>query len=163
MCVAGLRASDFGAAVIAARVHAGGYPRQVMDFVRANRAALEVIPNAFVSVSMSAAKLVPGDEGRIAKYIGDFIGRGGWTPNCVYHVAGARYYTRHNAVGRWMLGLVDGHRYETDRDHEWTDWVALAKSADECLAAFTRIGVNRFGTAPSTVDQINVSVEHHAE
>jgi len=127
---------DFDAAVVAARVHAGRYPRRIANFVRANRAALEAMPNAFVSVSMSAAKLVPGDEGRIAKYADDFIALSGWAPNRIFQVAGARFYTRHNRVTRWILGLVDQHRYDTSRDHEWTDWASVKRYADECIVAF---------------------------
>jgi menaquinone-dependent protoporphyrinogen oxidase len=125
------RVAGFDGAIIAARVHAGLYQRQIMRFVRANRATLDTIPNAFVSVSMSAARLSAGDNARLRAYVSGFVRRSGWTPARVYHVAGARLYTRHGPIGRWILGLVDGNRFATDRDHEWTDWTALGKFADE--------------------------------
>lgn len=135
-----LNFGDFDAAVIAARVHAGRYPRRIVNFVRANRTSLDTMPNAFVSVSMSAAKLVPGDEVRLAKYASDFVAFSGWSPTRTYHVAGARLYTRHNTLTRWILGLVDGHRYDTRRDHEWTDWAAVRADADECITAWAVSG-----------------------
>lgn len=128
------RASDFDAVIVAARVHAGRYPREVVRFVRANRAALGTMPNVFVSVSKSAARLAIGDDQRLQKYVGDFLHRTGWAPARVFHVAGARLYTRHGALGRWILGLVDGNRFSTNRDYEWTDWAALETFADEFAA-----------------------------
>lgn len=149
---ASLEVTDFDAAIVAARVHAGRYPSRILRFARRNRASLEAIPNAFVSVSMSAANHVPGDADRVAKYAADFIARSRWSPNRVYHVAGSRLYTRHNLVGRWILGIVDRHRYDTSRDHEWTDWTALQRFADECLAEFGRRPANA---------AVNLSKEHH--
>ena len=125
------RVSGFDGAIVAARVHAGLYPRQIVRVARANHAALDTMANAFVSVSMSAARLAAGDDARLRAYVENFRHRGGWTPKRVCHVAGARLYTRHGAIGRWILGLVDGRRFSTDRDHEWTDWQALAEFADD--------------------------------
>ena len=144
-----LNLRDFDAAVIAARVHAGRYPRRIVSFVRANRASLEMMPNAFVSVSMSAAKHVPGDDLRLAKYAKDFAALSGWSPKRTYHVAGARLYTRHNALTRWILGLVDGHRYDTHRDHEWTNWTAVRADADECITAWAVPGATELLDRPT--------------
>jgi menaquinone-dependent protoporphyrinogen oxidase len=124
------------AAIIAARVHAGGYQRAVTRLVRDNLEALDSMPNAFVSVSMSAAGHVPGDAERVKGYVAHFEAHTGWTPRQVAHVAGARKYTTHNALGRWMLGVVDHHRYDTAQDHEFTDWSALAGLADQLHAGF---------------------------
>jgi menaquinone-dependent protoporphyrinogen oxidase len=129
-----VRAADFDATIIAARVHAGTYQRAVLAFARDNRHILGIMPNAFLSVSMSAARLSPMDGTRLESYIAGFTRRTGWSPEQVLHVAGARLYTRHNAVGRWIFGLIDGHRFPTDRDHEWTNWRALERFADEFLA-----------------------------
>jgi menaquinone-dependent protoporphyrinogen oxidase len=129
-----VRAADFDAAIIAARVHAGAYQRAVVAFARDNRHILGIMPNAFLSVSMSAARLSPMDGTRLESYVAGFTRRSGWAPEQVLHVAGARLYTRHNAVGRWILGLIDGHRFPTDRDHEWTDWPALERFTGQFLA-----------------------------
>jgi len=124
-----LTADRFDATIVAARVHAGRYPRRILGFIRANRPTLNRLPNAFLSVSMSAALQAPGDQVRLNGYISNFIGRTGWMPAQVYHVAGARLYTRHNAVSRWILGIVDRHRCDTNRDHEFTDWDAVDRLA----------------------------------
>ena len=125
----GLRAGDFDAAIVAARVHAGRYQRQIVRFGRENRDALDAIPNAFLSVSMSAADLRPGDMERAEGYVRAFVRQAGWRPHQTLQVAGARLYTRHNALGRWILGLVDRKALDTTRDHVWTDWAALDRFA----------------------------------
>ena len=136
-----VHAAHFDAAIIAARVHAGSYQRQIVAFARANRAALKRIPNAFLSVSMSAARLTPGDEARLARYVNRFITRSGWQPEQVLHVAGARLYLRHNFIGRAILRLVDGNRFDATRDHEWTDWQALDAFAAGFDASLRNVAV----------------------
>jgi menaquinone-dependent protoporphyrinogen oxidase len=125
-----VHAADFDAVIVAARVHAGSYQRQIVAFARANRTVLERLPNAFLSVSMSAARLTPGDEARLARYVTRFIRRSAWRPEHVLHVAGARLYLRHNFIGRAILRLVDGNRFDVRQNHEWTDWPALEAFAE---------------------------------
>jgi menaquinone-dependent protoporphyrinogen oxidase len=129
----GLKPNDFNAVVVAARVHVGRYPAQIVRFAKAHRTKLAAKRNAFLSVSMAAARLEPGDAERAEKCAADFVARTGWRPARIEHVAGARLYSRHGAVGRWILGLVDRHRFDTRRDHEWTDWAALERFAGDFL------------------------------
>ncbi|MDR3475993.1 MAG: flavodoxin domain-containing protein [Devosia sp.] len=126
----------FDAAVIAARVHAGSYQRAVANLVRTNLEVLDSMPNAFVSVSLAAAGHVPGDAERTKRYVARLAARTGWSPKQLAHVAGGRKYTAHNALSRWILGMVDRHRYDTAQDHEFTDWTALAAFVDQVRTGF---------------------------
>lgn len=132
--------STFDGAIIAARVHAGRYQRAVTAFATRHNRALTDMPAAFLSVSMSAAGLRPGDMERAENYADRFVRKTGWTPNRVLHVAGARLYTRHNAIGRWILGLVDRHLLDTSQDHEWTDWEQLKRFAEDFVAITLEAG-----------------------
>lgn len=134
--------ADFDAVLVAARVHAGRFQRQIVGFARRHGATLDTRPNALLSVSMSAAALGPGDAARAQGYVAAFIRQTGWTPQRTVHVAGARRYLRHGLIGRWILGLVDRHRFDTQQDHEWTDWPALERFGSEFLNAAA-------GTTPS--------------
>ena len=125
--------------IVAARVHAGASPRAVLGFVRRRREALQRMPTAFISVSMAAARHRPGDAEREAQYVDQFIAETGWMPRHIYHAAGARLYTKHNALTRWILGLVDRHRDDTSCDHEFTDWEKLAAFADEVADAANQL------------------------
>ncbi|RYD63872.1 MAG: hypothetical protein EOP84_33230 [Verrucomicrobiaceae bacterium] len=115
----------FDAVILAAPVHAGRHYAAVTAVVRAHRNSLEQKPNAFLSVSMSAARSSPKDEERLMDYRSSLIRNTGWTPSEYHDVAGARLYTRHNPFTRWILGMVDRWRYDTSRDHEFTDWGEL--------------------------------------
>lgn len=128
----------FDLVIIAARVHSGTYPRTVIDFVRKQRATLQEMPTAFVSVSMAASHHRHGDEKREASYVDRFISKTGWTPQHIHHAAGARLYMRHDRFTRWILGMVDGHRYDTRRDHEFTDWDKLSTFADKVALSVGR-------------------------
>lgn len=141
-----LRVADFDATIIAARVHAGLYQSQLVRLVESNRRTLAAMPNAFLSVSMSAANLQPGDLERAKRYVDSFIRRTGWQPRVVVQVAGARLYTRHSAISRWILGLVDRKAFDTSKDHVWTDWDALGQFADDFAEAAARVEVDLEGT-----------------
>jgi len=132
----GLQPRDFDAAIIAARVHAGTFPRPLVRFVRVQAKALSAMPSAFVPVSMMAAR--PDDASRKASahYVRRFLENTSWTPRMVHHAAGARRYSQHGAVERWILRTVDkfaGFPADTSHDYEWTDWEALAKFANAFL------------------------------
>ncbi len=128
----------YDAVVVAARVHSGRYPSSIRHFVRRNRAVLADRFSAFVSVSLLAA--IDTDKTRAATvgYVAGFADKTGWRPPLVHHVAGARFYTRHGAFGRRILGWIDskawGKPIDTSRDHEWTDWQALGRFGDAFLA-----------------------------
>jgi menaquinone-dependent protoporphyrinogen oxidase len=131
--------ATYDAIIVAARVHASTYPRSVRRFVKRHRAALEARPSAFVSVSMLAAMKTAKTEAAIAGYVDRFIKATGWQPAHIHQAAGGRPYTRHNALGRWILGRIDskawGKPVDTSRDYEWTDWEALRAFADAFLAS----------------------------
>lgn len=141
-----VRVADFDATIIAARVHAGVYQSRLVHLVESNRRKLAAMPNAFLSISMSAADLRRGDLERAKGYVAGFIRRTRWQPRLVVQVAGARLYTRHTPITRWILGLVDHRAFDTSKDHVWTDWVALAKFADDFAELAARAGADVEGT-----------------
>jgi menaquinone-dependent protoporphyrinogen oxidase len=127
---ADLDLSTFAAVVLAARVHTGRHHRAVIRFIRRHRLALEAMRTLFLSVSMSAARRAPGDAERLAQCRAGLGRATRWVPGQYHEVAGARLYTRHNWLSRWILGRVDQGRYDTGKDHEFTDWPALERVID---------------------------------
>jgi menaquinone-dependent protoporphyrinogen oxidase len=128
----------FEAAIIASRIRAGRHPRSVIAFVRRYRSILASVSTLFLPVSMSAARQDPDDARRLAQYLRRFVQNTGWTPERVHDVAGARLYRRHGRIARWILGLVDHNRYDTSRDHEFTDWGDLGKVVADWAASVRR-------------------------
>jgi menaquinone-dependent protoporphyrinogen oxidase len=125
--------AGFDAAIVAASLHAGRYQREVARFARAHRAALDGMPSAFVSVSLSAAGRDPEDRAGLAACVARFERDTLWTPRAVHHAGGAIRFSRYGLLKRWALRLIARRRgYEADpaKDHDLTDYGALARFVD---------------------------------
>jgi menaquinone-dependent protoporphyrinogen oxidase len=123
--ISDLDLSLYDAVILASRVHAGRHHPAIVWFARHYRRELAHMETAFLAVSMSAARHVDGDDKRLTQYQVRLIGTIGWSPQIYHDVAGARMYTQHNRLSRWLLGWVDKWRYDTSKDHEFTDWHEL--------------------------------------
>jgi len=132
-----LRAHD--AAIVAASLHAGQYQSAVAHFVRANHAWLNMMPSAFISVSLSAAGTDPEDLKGIADCADRFKADTNWTTPPVHQVAGAFRFTEYDFFKRWVLKLIaweKGVKIEPGKDVELTNWDALAATVDAMRARF---------------------------
>jgi menaquinone-dependent protoporphyrinogen oxidase len=133
------------AAILAASIHLGNHEREMVRFVRDHRAALEQIPCAFVSVSMSEAGVEDGARplemrqqmaANVRRSIDAFLAKTGWHPQRVLPVAGALAYTRYNPLVRFVMKRIarrEGSSTDTSCDHEYTDWAALDRFVDAFL------------------------------
>ncbi len=129
------------AIVVAASIHVGRYQSSIIRFVKASVAALRTKPNAFVSVSLTAANEDRDERKALRKWIGQFRRRTGWQPRRVHHVAGAFRYTQYGLLRRWamlLFALRRGASTDTTRDHELTDWDDLRRFVDDFAGAASR-------------------------
>ena len=143
----GFALDEFGSAVIAASVHAGKHEAEMVEFVRRHRAELEGRDSVFLSVSLAEAGAEdaakpPEARARAAKdvqgMIDTFLKETGWHPGRVQPVAGALTYSKYNLLIKLLMKWIakrEGASTDTSRDHEFTDWAALDRLADEVLAA----------------------------
>jgi menaquinone-dependent protoporphyrinogen oxidase len=143
-------ATRYGAAVVAASVHIGKHEREMVGFVKKHRAELERMPSAFLSVSLSEAGAE--DEhataerreraaANVKKMIDDFLRETEWSPTHAHPVAGALLYRQYGVIVRLVMRFIArqvGATTDTSRDHEYTDWQALDRFADE-IAALVRV------------------------
>ena len=133
----------YGATVVAASVHIGKHEREMVEFVKKHRAALERVPSAFFSVSLSEAgaedaSATPERRERASANVNAvtdaFLRETGWKPMRVQPVAGALLYRQYGAIVRLVMRFIArkvGATTDTSRDHEYTDWQALDRLADE--------------------------------
>ena len=131
----------FDAIVIAASVHAGRYQPAVTEYVRQHLRDIDSRPNAFLSVSLSAASPVASDLEGLKRCVETFSRETGWTPRIVHHAAGALRYRAYSLIKRWALRAIARRRgapTDTRRDHELTDWVNLARFCTVLDQSFTR-------------------------
>ncbi len=131
----------FDAIVIGASVHAGRYQPAVTEFVRRHLRDIDSRPNAFLSVSLSAASPVASDLEGLKRCVETFSRETGWTPRIVHHAAGALRYSAYSLIKRWALRAIARRRgapTDTRRDHELTDWADLARFCTVLDQSFTR-------------------------
>lgn len=126
----GLR--EFDAAVLAAPVYYGRYPRAIVRFIRRHLEALDRLPTAFLSVCGAAAASDEAARLEAARYPARLHARTGWLPSRVEIVAGTVAYTKYDPITRWIMRRISraiGRPTDTSRDHEFTDWAALDRFA----------------------------------
>jgi menaquinone-dependent protoporphyrinogen oxidase len=128
----------YDAVIIAASVHMGRYQAAIVRFVRRHVDAIDTRPNAFLSVSLAAASSDQSDTQGIARCVAKFIGRTGWSPRLIHHVAGAFRYTSYSFLKRCVMKHIarrKGAPADTSRDHELTDWADLACFVDSFMTS----------------------------
>jgi menaquinone-dependent protoporphyrinogen oxidase len=137
--------------IVASPLYAGRHDRSLERAVRRNIEPLSRHPNAFVSVSMSAAG---GGKGQrdAQRCIEQFLARTGWHPRIVASFAGALAYTRYKPWTRWLMAFIsrrEGGATDTSRDHEYTDWRAVERFAAEFAACLPgdRVELMQINTA----------------
>ena len=130
---------DYDAVVVAASVHADHHQREIVNWVHDNLFELGRRPNAFLSVSLTAAE--DDDESRdtARKLIEDFERDTNWYPRRSESVAGALQYREYNPFARTLMRLMmkkGGHPTDTSHDYDYTDWEAVARLGEELAGDF---------------------------
>lgn len=127
----------FTAVILAASLHMGQYQTGVLAYARAHATALNAMRSAFLPVSLATLSQDAGELEGLAETVRSVTRDTGWTPTVVSHVAGALRYTQYDFLRRWVMKFIaysHGQPTDTSRDHEYTDWPALARFLDLFLA-----------------------------
>jgi menaquinone-dependent protoporphyrinogen oxidase len=124
----------FDAFIIAASVHQKRHQDTIINFAIAHHELLSTRPSAFISVSLSA---VLEDERKEAQeYVDRFVSVTGWQPRMTLLLGGALRFTDYDYFQEQIVKFVvmkRGGAASTERDHEFTDWNALAGFVDGFL------------------------------
>lgn len=122
--------AGYDAVILGSRIHAGAFARSIRRFVRRHRPVLRRQMVALFSVSMSAAS--PG--GDAARTIDAFCRRYRLAPRRTAPFAGALRFVAYGPLLRAFMKYMSGrggHAVDTSRDHEYTDWAAVDRFADD--------------------------------
>ena len=131
-------ADDIALAFFCAPVHQGSYPEAFETTIRRWTDRLAYLPDAFVSVSLTAAG-PPGHLAELDRFVQDMSGRTGWKPDRVHHAAGALKFSEYGPIKRWMMRqIARANGYTGREDKEFTDWPALDRFVEESLADLPR-------------------------
>jgi menaquinone-dependent protoporphyrinogen oxidase len=135
---------DFDGAIVAGSIHMGKHQRALVEWTRKAAPQLQRMPNAMISVSLSAGRDKPAARREVAKCFGRFIAETGFTPRRLQPLRGALYYTRYGLVTKLAMLLISkmmGGDTDTSRDYEYTDWAQVEAFAREFGAQLVKIPV----------------------
>lgn len=133
---------SYAGAVLAASLHAGKHERELATFAKSHRVALERIPTAFLSVSLTEAAVedttAPVERRAkaaedVKKTVDAFLQETGLHPAHVWPVAGALAYRDYNTLVRLVMRIIAkrmGGSTDSAHDHEYTDWRGLDRFTD---------------------------------
>lgn len=128
--------ASYAGIVVAGSVHMGRHQSSLDHFVRRHGPSLARLPNAFVSVSLSAAGDAD-DRGDALACARRFLAETGWDAKHTHIVAGAFRFSRYDFFKRWIMRRIareKGHAEDADRDVEYTDWDDLEHFVTQFLA-----------------------------
>ena len=129
-------ADAFDAAVVGGSIHIGKYPVYLAEFVMHHREWLNKVPSAFFTVCMAIQSRNAAEREEAENFGKRFIETTQWNPSLVETFAGAVKYTRYNFVTRFIMKRItqrEGGSTDTSRDHEYTDWDAVARFTNRFL------------------------------
>jgi menaquinone-dependent protoporphyrinogen oxidase len=141
---------EYAVVILASPIHVGRHARRIVSFARRHHQALEALPSALVSVSLTqinAESLTVDAEQRkrahegLSVVLDRFIEATGWRPRAIIRVAGALAYTRYNWFVRWMMRRIakaEGGSTDTSRDHVYTNWAALERAVSDFVEGVGR-------------------------
>jgi len=130
---------DYAGIIVAASVHAGGYQRSVLRWVRrhAQSEVMRGARTAFLSVCLGVLQQSPKVMADLIAIKSGFIAKTGWTATQFKIVAGALPYTRYGWLKRLIMRRIArkaGGATDTAHDYEYTDWHDLRAFAGRFCA-----------------------------
>lgn len=115
----------YGAVIVAASVHAGGYQRSVSRWIRTALPLLQKRTTAFVSVCLGVLQHEAAVDAELVAIRQRFLAQTGWRPDETKVVAGALPYTQYGWLKRYVMKRIvskAGGDTDVSRDFEYTDW-----------------------------------------
>jgi menaquinone-dependent protoporphyrinogen oxidase len=122
----------YDAVVLGSRIEVGRHATALLGYIRDHREVLQQMPTAFFSVSMAAAS--PSASADPSGYLAATFEDLDWHPAHAVAFAGGLPYRRYGWITRFVMKRIaraHGQPTDTTRDHELTDWAAVAAFADK--------------------------------
>lgn len=132
---------EYDGIVVAGSIHAGGFQRRLVQWVRQNRQQIAARPHIFLAVCLSVLQQDPAVHRELERILSRFVRDTGWSPRAMRSVAGALTYSRYGFFRRWAMRRIAekaGGGTDVSRDYEYTDWEELRRLAGNFLASLQR-------------------------
>ncbi|MGP0094118.1 MAG: flavodoxin domain-containing protein [Xanthobacteraceae bacterium] len=143
--------AGFDLALLIASVHLGRYQESFIAFGRKHHDALNAIPSAFVSVSLSAAGDNPSDLAGLRECVERLERDTLWHPVAVHHAAGAMLFSAYGFFTKLAIQFIARKRgkiVKTSQDYDLTDYPALETFIDGFAQSAVSSTRKRMAAAP---------------
>jgi menaquinone-dependent protoporphyrinogen oxidase len=130
------------AAILCAPIHIGRYPSDFVHYIQNWKSSLVDIPNALITSSLAIASDDEEEQSEARAFPDKLAKQTGWKPRKVFNVAGALKYTGYDFFKRWMMRRIsasEGGPVDTSKDHELTDWDALAAFVTDFMKSSAKV------------------------
>jgi menaquinone-dependent protoporphyrinogen oxidase len=125
---------SFEAAILGGSIHMGHHPKFLKNFVSQHLDWLNSNTTALFTVCMGINSQEAKSRQEAQTYGEHFIKQTNWHPALTATFAGAVKYTQYNIITRFIMKMISKHEggsTDTSHDHEYTDWDAVARFAEQ--------------------------------
>jgi menaquinone-dependent protoporphyrinogen oxidase len=136
--------------VVGASIHIGKHLPDIAELVERHAAALNAVPSAFFSVSLTAAQDAAAARETAAGMARQFELATGWTPRRTATFAGALQYSQYGFLTKRLIRRIaksKGQSGDTGSDVELTDWKTVERFAADVASM---AGESRAPTGPKS-------------
>lgn len=130
--------------VVGDSIRLGRHSRPLVRYLRRHHEALAHRPVALFQVSMTSAGTDAEHVAEAQRLVEQLVKKADVQPRLVATFAGALRYRSYGWVTRRVMRSIarrEGNATDTTRDHEYTDWHAVDRFADEVAALASMSGV----------------------
>ncbi len=124
---------EYAAILVGDSIHASGYHRPVLKFIRDNHDVIDQRPDGFFSVCLAAASKNPEERAKAKVFVDEMLEQTRWHPDRVAVFAGALAYSQYGLLKTWIMRRIakaEGGDTDTSQDYEYTDWDDVDAFAD---------------------------------
>lgn len=132
--------AGYDAAVLGDSIHMSHHSEALIDYLGEHAEALKATPSALVQVSMTSIDTDDEHAAKAQQLVQQLLDRTGYAPDAVGLFAGALAYTSYGPLKRRMVRTIakkSGLDTDTTRDHEYTDWDAVDRFAEDVYVLVT--------------------------
>lgn len=125
---------SFEAAILGGSIHMGHHPKFLKQFVSQHLDWLNNNTSALFTVCMAINSQMAKSRREAQTYEAQFLKETHWQPALSTIFAGAVKYTQYNIITRFIMKMIskrEGGSTDTSHDHEYTDWDAVARFAEQ--------------------------------
>lgn len=124
---------NFDQIIIGAAVRYGDHNKKIYDFIKKNKAILEIKKTVFFSVNATARKEDKNDP-LTNPYIQKFLKKTNWKPNKINVFAGRINFPEYGFIDKYIIKLImwiTNGPTDTTKSHEFTNWEMVEEFSKE--------------------------------